>query len=178
MQYLTKYGIHGLEVNNFDVSHGFKVGDSIDGLAIEEVYNLPNEFVILFMKMESDEPLPVYQYVTIYGRVLAMSTEPFNSLEEAIDDYDKKNGWYYSDRDCRQKFKIIDENRFLYREDRINNPETKETYVYQELMDFDDYTDDDLEEGVKSYYKNLDEVKSIYGDDWKQIALECIFEQS
>jgi hypothetical protein len=45
------------------------------------------------------------------------------------------------------------------------------------MMDFDDYNEDDLEKGVKSYYKNLDEVKSIYGNDWKQIVLECIFEQ-
>jgi hypothetical protein len=100
-----------------------------------------------------------------------------DSLEEAIGVYDDEDGWRISDPDCRQKFKKIDENRFLYREDRISNPETKEMYVYESMMDFDDYNEDDLEKGVKSYYKNLDEVKSIYGNDWKQIVLECIFEQ-
>ncbi len=176
MLYLTD---DGLEVKNFDAAHGYKVGDTIDGLVIEEVYDLPDEGAsILFMKMDIDATIPEYQYVVAYGRTLAMSTASFNSLEEAIADYDKSDGWLTSDCDCRQKFKKLDENRFLYREDRISNPETKETYVYQELMDFDDYTEDDLEEGVKSYYKNLDEVKIIYVDDWKQIALECIFEQS
>lgn len=174
MQYLTE---DGLEVKNYD-GRDYKVGDSIDGLIIEEVYNLPDEFAsILFMKMDNDAPVPEYQYVVAYGRTLAMSTASFDSLEEAITDYDKSDGWLTSDCDCRQKFKKLDENRYLYREDRISNPETKETYVYESLMDFSDYDEDDLEKGVKAYYKNLDEVKSIYGDDWKQIVLECIFEQ-
>lgn len=90
---------------------------------------------------------------------------------------DEKDGWKTTDMDCRQQFKKIDENCFLYREDRISNPETGETYVYESAMNFDDYDEDELERGVEAYYKNVDEVKSIYGDKWKQIVLECIFEQ-
>ncbi len=176
MKYSTE---SGLEVENYNVARGYRVGDSIDELVIEEIYNLPNEGAsILFMQMDNNDKIPQYQYVVAYGQVLAMSTASFDSLEEAIAHYDKDDGWLTSDYDCRQKFKKLDENRFLYREDRISNPETKETYVYEELMDFTDYDEDDLEKGVKAYYKNLDEVKSIYSDDWKQIVLECIFEQS
>lgn len=97
--------------------------------------------------------------------------------QESVTVNDEEDGWKVSDPSCRQKFKKLDENRYLYREDRISNPETKETYVYESVMDFSDYDEDDLEKGVEAYYKNLDEVKSIYGDDWKQIVLECIFEQ-
>jgi hypothetical protein len=168
----------GIEVINFNASHGYQVGDSIDELVIEEVYDLPNEGAsILFMKMDNNDLIAQYQYVTAFGQNLAMSNASFDSLEEAIGVYDDEDGWRISDQDCRQKFKKIDENRFLYREDRISNPETGETYVYQSDMDFSDYDQDSLEKGVEAYYKNVDEVKSIYGNDWKQIVLECIFEQ-
>lgn len=86
-------------------------------------------------------------------------------------------GWVLTDDSTNQYYKYINENQFLYREDRLVDPETGETYIYEALMDMDDYTEDDLEKGVEAYYKNLDEVKTIYGNDWKQIALECIFEQ-
>ncbi len=175
MEYIT---IDGLEVKNFDVSHGYKVGDSIDGLTLEIVIDLPKEHAtVMFMKMDADDVDAKYQYVLAYGPTLAMSNAGFDSLNDAIDAYDEEDGWKVSDPDCRQKFKKLDENRFLYKEDRISNPETKETYVYESMMDFDDYDEDDLEKGVEAYYKNLDEVKRIYGDDWKQIVLECIFEQ-
>lgn len=175
MEYFT---LDGCEVENFNPVHGYKVGDTIDDLVLEFVIDLPKEHAtVMFMKMDADKPDAKYQYVLAYGRVLAMSNASFDSLNDAIDAYDEEDGWKVSDPDCRQKFKKLDENRFLYKEDRISNPETKETYVYESMMDFDDYDENDLEKGVKAYYRNLDEVKRIYGDDWKQIVLECIFEQ-
>lgn len=175
MKYFT---LDGNWVENFDSNHGYQVGDTVDELTLEHVVELPKEgATVFFTKLDNEDPSSKYQYILAYGADLAMGNASFDSLEEAIDEYEKEDGWIESDDSCRQKFKKLDENRFLYKEDRITNPETGEKYVYESLMDFEDYTEDDLEKGVEAYYKNLDEVKRIYGDDWKQIVLECIFEQ-
>ena len=64
----------------------------------------------------------------------------------------------------------LDDERWLYSE--IDSDGYRAT-----IMDFADYTEKDLENGISGYYANLEEVKEAYGDDWKQIVLECLFEQ-
>lgn len=41
------------------------------------------------------------------------------------------------------------------------------------IIDLDEY---DLESEVKGYYDSLEEVKSIYNDDWRMIVAEIIAE--
>lgn len=48
-----------------------------------------------------------------------------------------------------------------------------ETY----LLDLSLYKKEDFDKFVSGYYKNLDQLKKENGDSWKQIALECAFEQ-
>lgn len=85
--------------------------------------------------------------------------------------------WILVDDSSNQMFRRINEGSFLYREDRICAITCKK-FNYQSQMDFDDYTPEDMEKEVLPYYDGgVEEVKKIYGDDWKQIVLECIFEQ-
>lgn len=46
-----------------------------------------------------------------------------------------------------------------------------------ERVNLADYTEQELEDHISSYYNDLDEVKEIYGDEWMFIVAECIFEQ-
>ena len=53
-----------------------------------------------------------------------------------------------------------------------------EDYDYDtDLMDFTQYSDEDIQNSVSGYNKDIDDVKKNYGHDWKQVALECAFEQ-
>lgn len=47
-----------------------------------------------------------------------------------------------------------------------------------EVMDFTNYTEEELEHWVCAYMPSLQTHKEAYGDNWKQIALECVFEQT
>jgi hypothetical protein len=86
------------------------------------------------------------------------------------------NTWYVIDPATNQRSMKIDENRFVYKENRIDS-KTGETFEYESEMDFLDYTEEDIEDAIAPYYESLDFVKRILPHDWKQIVLECIFEQ-
>lgn len=47
----------------------------------------------------------------------------------------------------------------------------------QKMIFLSQYTEQQIQEFISPYYKNVDEVKETYGDDWKFIVAECIFEQ-
>lgn len=72
--------------------------------------------------------------------------------------------WIYSEQDC-----------FEYSCHKHNDIDVEE-YI-TEKINFKDYTLEEIENAVKGYESSLEAHKKIYGDDWKQIALECIFEQ-
>lgn len=50
-------------------------------------------------------------------------------------------------------------------------------YWIEDNIDMDGYTEEEIRKHISAYYKDLDDIKSIYGDNWKQIVCECIFEQ-
>ena len=52
---------------------------------------------------------------------------------------------------------------------------TPEHWVKMEI-NIADYNEIELEEIISGYYKDLNEVKNIYGDDWAWIVAECAFE--
>ncbi len=65
-------------------------------------------------------------------------------------------------------------------------PDGHREYDYEEMRDGVKITDTidvslmtpkEIQEAISGYYKDLDEVKQIYGDDWEQIVAECEFEQ-
>lgn len=53
-----------------------------------------------------------------------------------------------------------------------------EVYViYQDIIDYTDYTETDILEYIESYgYESVEVVKKTYGDEYKQVICECIFE--
>lgn len=99
-----------------------------------------------------------------------------NTHEQPDSGQTASQGWTLTDASTNQYFKKIGEHRFLYKEDRMCAV-TGETFAYESEMDLSDYDDDEIENKISAYYKSLNEVKEIYGSNWEQIVLECIFEQ-
>lgn len=74
----------------------------------------------------------------------------------------------------------LDEGIFLYsqNDEGVEAYPNLEWYEYRtEIIKYDDYIgkEDDV---VSGYYKDLGHVKKKYLDDWKQIVVECAFEQN
>ena len=70
---------------------------------------------------------------------------------------------YYNDEDVRR---IIDSH----------------TGVYAGEIDLADYTDEEIEDHINAYGYTLNGdssnfIQNTYGDSWKQICCECIYEQ-
>ena len=112
---------------------------------------------------------------------------------------DTINDWKKTDPDNFQfgrelrggvfEFKEFDRHTFRIEFFRLNHLPYKEAEVML-TADFDgdefwkhqrvnlaDYTEQEIESHISSYYNDLDEVKEIYGDEWMFIVAECIFEQ-
>lgn len=83
----------------------------------------------------------------------------------------------FTDLDTEQLAIKISEDIWLYSEYDENNILLAEPYR-TEFMYFDDFSTTEFQEdAISGYYGSIDEVKEIYGNDWKQILLECAFEQ-
>lgn len=51
-------------------------------------------------------------------------------------------------------------------------------YAFYEVVDLEDYSEEDLEKEVAGYYKNLAELREIYNSHSNQVIAEIIAEQS
>ena len=49
-------------------------------------------------------------------------------------------------------------------------------YCNEERNDLTELSDDEIDDGVVGFYGSLDALKKEIPDNWKQIAVECIFE--
>ncbi|MDL2248945.1 hypothetical protein LJB89_04560 [Tyzzerella sp. OttesenSCG-928-J15] len=50
-------------------------------------------------------------------------------------------------------------------------------YIYSQVIDMRDYDEYDIVTYIKPYgYKSIDEVRKEYGESYKQVIAECIFE--
>jgi hypothetical protein len=89
----------------------------------------------------------------------------------------------FTDPDSQQVAIKVNDDIWIYSEHDIapycwdEHNDVDVEYYRTETMNFDDYTTEELEHWVKAYQKSLESHKEVYGDDWKQIALECVFEQ-
>jgi len=88
-------------------------------------------------------------------------------------------GWVCTDPDTNQYRKDLSENCFHFREDRISNPETGETYSYDEVIDLKEYTQEQMFEDVQPFGYSFNEM-CTWIDEGKNLDLiaECIFEMS
>ena len=90
------------------------------------------------------------------------------------------NEWVQTDASCNQYRKYISDTTFLFKEDRIINPETKETEVYESEIDINDYDEKNITSMLASYGYNK-ELDGYYYDSElnrvpNEIIAECIFE--
>jgi hypothetical protein len=85
--------------------------------------------------------------------------------------------WIITDPSCNQMMKQLNENTFLFKEDRIINPETKETETYESEICLGDYTQDEMFEHVEVFGYSFNEMCTWIdeGTNYDLIA-ECIFE--
>ena len=85
------------------------------------------------------------------------------------------NEWILTDDDCCQYVKQLDKTVFKLIEVSVLGY-NDESAVYVETIDIDDFDEDSIQEVIKCYYENIQEVKKIYGDSANQIIAECLFE--
>ena len=85
------------------------------------------------------------------------------------------NEWILTDDDCCQYVKQLDKTVFKLIEVSVLEY-NDESAVYVETIDIDDFDEDSIQEVIKCYYENIQEVKKIYGDSANQIIAECLFE--
>lgn len=88
-------------------------------------------------------------------------------------------GWIQTDGSCNQYFKKIDENKFLFREDRLMDPQTNETYVYESEIDLSKYSQEEMFKYVSCFDFSFNEM-CTWIDEGKNLNLiaECIFEMN
>lgn len=78
--------------------------------------------------------------------------------------------WTTTDPNCNQKGRQIDERTYEFQEERLSNPETGETYLYEAEIYLDSYTIAEMKDAMKAF--GYDELQ----DNW--IVAECLFELS
>jgi hypothetical protein len=90
------------------------------------------------------------------------------------------NGWEMTDPSCNQMRKeIIEDEMYAFREDRIINPETKETGVYEDELCYDAYDWNELVEACESFGYTAKQVDKWIAEGAEiALMLECIFELS
>lgn len=85
------------------------------------------------------------------------------------------NGWVQTDDN--QFVKQLSDSRFEIYNEVTYGENNEYTEIFFDEIDVDDYSDN-LEKEIKGYYSSVNEVKEIYGSDWKMIVAEIIAEQS
>jgi hypothetical protein len=90
------------------------------------------------------------------------------------------DGWEVTDPSCNQMRKeLIEDKTYSFREDRIINPETKESEVFEDTLDYDDYQWSELVNACETFGYTVEQVdKWITEGEEIALMLECIFELS
>lgn len=90
---------------------------------------------------------------------------------------DVKDGWICTDPSCNQYRKDISDKTFSFVEDRIINPETKETEIYKADIDLEDYTLEEIIDICSAYgYKKETVIQWVTDGTENALIAECIFE--
>lgn len=100
-----------------------------------------------------------------------------------IESYGVKSEYVHAtDVDNQQIGIKIDEDTWLYSQQNkffysweTDNDIDVENYT-TEIVRMSDFTSLQIEEVASSFYQNLEDLKKSSGDSWKQIVLECAFE--
>jgi hypothetical protein len=84
------------------------------------------------------------------------------------------NGWGCTDPDCLQYQKALSDTKFNMVQ-AFEMPDTS-FVIAKGIIDLEDYSDDETNNYVSSYYESMDALKNEYGADANRIIAECIFE--
>lgn len=87
-------------------------------------------------------------------------------------------GWIQTDGSTNQYYKEVEEDAiYIFREDRIINPETKESVTVTNEMIYDDYTWHELVEACSPFGYDAKQVDKWITEGVEiPLMLECIFE--
>lgn len=97
--------------------------------------------------------------------------------KETMLEYMSRKGWVQTDASCNQYRKDISKTVFLFREDRVINPETKETEVYESEINLEDYTVEEIISDCRTFGYDKDEVLQwLFDGTNSDLIAECIFE--
>lgn len=91
----------------------------------------------------------------------------------------KEEGWIVTDPNCNQMYKELEKDKsYIFREERLWNPETQEHRIYLEVMDYQDYTREQiLNACVSAFGYPAEEVERwINNGEQIPLILECLFE--
>lgn len=87
-------------------------------------------------------------------------------------------GWVLTDASCNQMRKeVIEDKVYLFREDRYIDPLTRESVVFEEKMDYDDYSWTEVIDACETFgYKMKQVDKWMTEGEEIPLILECLFE--
>ncbi|WP_062055711.1 hypothetical protein [Aquimarina longa] len=86
-------------------------------------------------------------------------------------------GWEQTDPSCNQYRKKIEDNIYLFREDRIINPHTEEIEVYESKINLSNYTQMQMFEEVKQFGYSFNEMCNWIDEGINPCLIaKCIFE--
>jgi len=100
-----------------------------------------------------------------------------NFLNMICDSYIDEIDWICTDPSCNQYRKDVTETIFMFKEDRIINPVTKETEVFEMEINIDDYTWEEIIDSCNAFGYTATQVDKwlTEGEEFALIA-ECLFE--
>ncbi|MFW5793602.1 MAG: hypothetical protein ACOCWC_04910 [Bacteroidota bacterium] len=111
-----------------------------------------------------------------------MNTKFFKQLQRDRERLENKlkaqdEGWIITDPSCNQMRRKISPFTYEFKEDRITNPETKDVELYHSVMDYNDYTIDEIVDACMAFGYSYTEIISwIQKDQNIELMLECLFE--
>jgi hypothetical protein len=89
-----------------------------------------------------------------------------------------KDGWVITDPSCNQMRKeILKDKIYAFREDRCIDPVSGETEVFEQEMDYDDYSFEELYDACRAYGYTMKQICDwIIENQEIDLMLECVFE--
>ena len=101
--------------------------------------------------------------------------EPSSILEDIILFLDSVK-WIETDPSCNQYCRKITDDLYELKEDRIVNPETKETEVFQMKIRISEYSEKEINDAMKHFGYSEDDIEEYISSEEYQIIAECLFE--
>lgn len=100
-------------------------------------------------------------------RHIESSVDPWK--QETLDSAQEIDTVILSDDESQAMIKLNESRCFFYSKES--------TGQYLKELNFDDFSDSEISAYIAPYYTDIDSLKEMRGDDWKMIALDCVFQK-